>query len=149
MQTLGFLTPLEIEHAVILSEGDEQSTKQSLQAQGYSEEVIAGAWKSALERELIRYRRSRVVISEQRREIVRRYFLLDLIARHGKKIGHKRELSGKVLIPGHGAFYGLPMAQLPTLAKPVAPEFADEIGTSEVLLQDIQWLREKGTVLFK
>jgi hypothetical protein len=80
------------------------------------------------------------LIQESRRSLVRRYFLLDVIAQHGRKADHKGELLGSIIIPGYGPFYGVRLTDLMTASLQLSPEFHNDWSRPEVIMEDINWL---------
>lgn len=85
-------------------------------------------------------------ISQERRDIVRRYFLLDLVAVNGTTLTQKT-ISGKSLIPGYGPFYGMALDKLVEHAAKSSKEFYNEVSHSQTFLKDIRWLCEEGLML--
>jgi hypothetical protein len=146
-QELGFLTPLEVEHAVILTDGYKTNVSSFLKRNGYDNREIERVLNICLHRESIKTKNGKYyLISEERRDIVRRYFLLDLVAINGARLDQKT-VSGKSLIPGYGPFYGLALDELVEYAAEASKEFCEEVSQSKIFLKDIKWLCEEGFMI--
>ncbi|NIM15552.1 MAG: hypothetical protein GTO45_26530 [Candidatus Aminicenantes bacterium] len=146
-QKLGFLTPLEVEHAVVITDGSKNSVYTLLKRDGYDDREIDRVWNESLDRELLKTKNGKhYLISGGRRDIVRRYSLLDLIAVNGARLDQKT-VNGKSLIPGYGPFFGLALDELVEHATKSLREFYDEVSHSKTFLKDIRWLCEEGLVL--
>jgi len=149
LQELGFLTPLEIEHAIAISQTkEEEEVKSILDIQGYSSHEIERAWNKMLLHKMVDIYDRQFYILESRRDIVRRYYILDLIAIYGSMV-RKDEMAGKLLVPGYGPLYGISLDNIAVLAKQLHSEFTTEIESPKIFLKDVGWLREHGYVLYK
>ena len=147
LQKIGFLTPLEVEHGVVLTDGRKSSVFSLLKKDGYKENEISRVWESCLNRDLLRTKdEKRYSISDARRDMVRRYFLLDLTAINGGSVSRK-SISGKSLISGYGPFYGLALDNLVDKAIRKSEEFSGEVSHSRTFIKDIRWLCEEGFML--
>jgi hypothetical protein len=147
IQEIGFLTPLEIEHAVVLTDGTKSSIFSLLKKGGYKETEINRAWEDCLNRDLFTTKDGkRYSISDARRDLVRRYFLLDLTAIHGSSLSGE-SINGKSLISGYGPFYGIALDNLVDKAIRESQEFSDEVSHSRTFIKDIRWLCEEGFML--
>lgn len=145
LQKLGFLTILDVEHAIAATCGDD--VPRVLEKWGFHRSDINRAIRNALDRKLITDGRGgKLEISAERRDISRRYALLDIVAIHGSKVDAE-SAAGKLLVPGYGPFYGIEMDKLAAVAIPEVPYFGPEINRSTVLLSDLRWLSENGFVL--
>lgn len=146
-QKLGFLTPLEVEHATVLTNGSKDNIFSYLGKSGYENREIERVWREILDRELLESKNGKkYLITGKRRDIVRRYFLLDLIAINGSRLDQKT-VNGKSLIPGYGPFYGLALDELVEYASKASREFYDEVSHSKTFVKDIKWLCEEGFML--
>lgn len=112
LQHVGFLTPLELEQAIILSDNDKSNVHQSLIKVGYNDAEIERCLKDSLQRYLITIEgEDRLSIREDRRTIVRRYFLLDTIVQYGVSANNKSGLVGSIIVSGYGPFFGNKVSQ--------------------------------------
>jgi len=140
LEKIKFLIPLRLELAVASSDGVRSSVEQILIQSGYSTEEINRCIESCIDKGLISEQNSTFLIQESRRSLVRRYFLLDVIAQHGRKADHKGELLGSIIIPGYGPFYGVRLTDLMTASLQLSPEFHNDWSRPEVIMEDINWL---------
>ena len=141
VQALGFVTPLEIEHALILSTGEEAVVGGALVAHGYRKEEVQRALDSALARGLILKSGTKLVLQTNRREVVRQHLMLDLLSIHGRAI--QPESSAAILVPGHGAFHGLEMDAFASLAVANAGSLREEISHSPTFAADLKALSQR------
>jgi hypothetical protein len=147
LQKIGFLTPLEVEHAVILTDGSQKKIFSLLKRNGYKLKEIKRVWSESIDRGLVQDKgQGHYQVSQERRDIVRRYFLLDLAAIKGSNLTQKT-IKGKSLIPGYGSFYGLALDELVEHATKSSKEFYNEVSHSKTFLEDIRWLCEEGMML--
>jgi DNA (cytosine-5)-methyltransferase 1 len=140
LEQVGFLVPLCLEQAIARSDGNKNSIEQLLLQAGYSATEISRCLENCIERNLVSEVNGNLSIQEDRRSIVRRYFLLDVIAQYGKPADHKGELVGSVIIPGYGPFYGMRLTNLMTESLRLAPGFRNDWSNPEVIMEDINWL---------
>lgn len=140
LEQIGFLVPLSLEQAVARSDGTRNSVEQLLLQDGYSISEINRCLKNCIERNLVSEADDSFFIREERRSLARKYFLLDVVAQHGKSADSKGELVGSIIIPGYGPFYGMRLTQLMTEALRVAPGFRKDWSNPEIIMKDINWL---------
>ncbi len=143
LQDLGFLTPLEIEHCIALGNDSIEDIKSRLMEDGYSKAEINRCIYTSEEMGLIQNLDGQMRMVKERRQIVRRYLLLDLIALNSKSLS-RDELAGKILVPGYGAFNGMPIDKLAEIAIEASPVLADDFSHSPTFLSDVRWLVENG-----
>lgn len=149
LQALGFITPLEIEHALIQSSGDESDIGAALVAQGYVKNEVFRAIKRATSHGLINKNGSMLSLREERREIVRQYLLLDVLALFGKEIQPGAPTSpASVLVPGYGAFHGMEMDELVRVALAHAGTLSADISDSQTFTSDIKALAQRDLCMF-
>ena len=114
LQQIGFLTPLEIAHAVLRSNGIAEEASGLLLGEGYTTLEVDRVIASAVDRDLLKWaaNRERLVIANSLMPLVRQYLILDLIAREGRPFISLAGVAGVALIPGYGPHYGLPLSEL-------------------------------------
>lgn len=140
LQAIGFLTPLEIEHAILRVGQDQRNVFELLVQEGYPENEISRRLSQAIERGLILHSDVGVIgIHPDRRTVCRRYALLDVAAMHGQSLA-TGDISGKLLIPGYGPFYGLRQNDLIRLAIEAMPVLGQDWQQVEAAFDDLQWL---------
>lgn len=140
LEQVGFLVPLGLEQAIARSNGNKNSTKQILLQAGYSATEINRCLENCVERNLVSEVNGNLSIHKDRHSLVRRYFLLDVVAQYGRPAVHKGELVGSVIIPGYGPFYGMRLTKLMTESLRLAPGFCNDWSNPEVIMEDINWL---------
>ncbi|MBL7221101.1 MAG: hypothetical protein ISS69_13370 [Phycisphaerae bacterium] len=148
LQAIGFLVPLEIEHATIRTDGVIPDIISLLLAEGYAEGEATQRLDECVDRGFVTHVGSRVEVDPARRPIIRRYFLLDVAACHGSPVEpHSRPPGGLFLVPGQGPFYGMPLDSLVSKALTLAPALRSDWSNPETMMQDIRWLCEEGLAI--
>jgi hypothetical protein len=147
LQEIGFVVPLEVEQAVARGDGSRESVNRVLAGDGYRASEVDRAIADALSRGLVTATTGGLRLADARRDIVRRYALLDTVARHGEEIRHPANATNGLLVPGFGAFYGMKLTDLPNAAAQETPGFAEELGRTTVFVDDVAWLKEQELVL--
>ena len=150
LQHIGFLTPLELEHAIFRANGSPSAVRKVLYDEGYADRETERLIDACTARGLVTLGRGRkFAVSTTRREVARRYFLLDVAARFGSSPASPAEkLNGCLLVPGYGPFHGMKLDQLVAEAITLAPGLRPDLGQSQVVLADIRWLCEQGLAMF-
>lgn len=150
LQAIGFLTPLEIEHAMIRSNGDENEIGEILVNEGYKPNEIQRAIKKSVTDGIINRGGTKLKLRDERREIVRQYLLLDVLAIYGKNIQlGMPATAASVLIPGYGPFYGLDVDELVNIAITTSGILQDDIGHSKTFAADIKALSQNGFMMMR
>lgn len=149
LQGILFLTPLEIEHAVIRTSGKENEIYQLLRDEGYTDEEISRAFSlSVSEGNIVAYGEHKYAISPSHIEIVRKYCLLDVIANYGAPISIGNE-SGCLLVAGFETSWGLPQNEAIRIAQEVFPGLGELWSNVQDAFDDVQWLISRGVVITK
>lgn len=148
LQDIGFLTPLEIAHALMLSGGSRGDAVQRLRTDGYdAEEVERGVAFAMGERYLIPQGRDGLELEGDFRKTARRYMLLDLAALRGVEFQRQSQLAGCLIVPGYGPFRGLPLEELKRLLLRTAPSLAEDWAEPSTWSDDVQWLVAEGLAM--
>lgn len=148
LQALGFVTPLEIEHALVQSSGNEADVGVALVAQGYQPTEVRRALDRAISRGTITKRDKRLILHDDRRAVVRQNLLMDIIAVHGHTVQPGTVASSaSVIVPGYGPFYGLEMDELVKAAISSAGVLRDDIANSQTFTSDIKALSQNGQLM--
>lgn len=146
LQQLGYLTPLEIEHALFCAGGDKKQSVAMLVRDGYTNAEIERVFAWMLEEAHLHLDGGKCIVSEKRAVMSRRHFILDVIAIHGAPLSVQQDM-GYILVPGYGPFYGLKLKRLPPLILKLAAFLAPEINNTSTFLADLEWLAEKGYIM--
>lgn len=147
LQAIGFLTPLEIAHAVLATDGSAAQVAATLQADGYAKNEVQRVVRQALDVGMLAGASASgpFEVPAQHRDLVRRYLLLDVAARQGAQIDPRNPaFKGHFIVPGYGPFHGLRLDDLGRLAMVAAPGLKADWSSPHVILGDIRWLCERG-----
>lgn len=140
LQQICFITPVEIEHAVLLSsDGDLQEVKQYLENDGYTSDEVDRAIQSAVAGGIIHCEANQLVISSERLSITRSLLLLDLAVLSSHPLELEEDDSEAVyLVPGYGANFGCTQSDL---SKKIHQVGASVLWPdNSALQQDLEWL---------
>lgn len=149
LQGIQFLTPLEIEHAIIRTSGKEEEIFHLLKEEGYREEEIYRSFSDSIQkRYIIELGEHYYALSPERIDIVRRYCVLDVIANFGKPISVGNEV-GCLFVSGFEVLWGLPQNEVIRKVQEVFPELRKLWPDVQSAFDDIQWLICKGFVITK
>lgn len=149
LQGISFLTPLEIEHAVLRTTGKDAEIRQLLRDEGYTDEEIDRAISFAVSEHNIEVSNARSYrIIPDRETIVRKYCLLDIIANFGSPISIGNE-AGCLLVSGFDTTWGLPQNEVIQKAQEVFPGLNELWSNVQDAFDDIQWLLSNGFVIAK
>jgi hypothetical protein len=146
LQQIGYLTPLEVEHALFCFDGTIKRAVKKLEGDGYSSNEIERVFAMMIEDELIHFKNNKYVVSDERAIIARRHFILDVIAIHGSVLVPQQG-KGHILIPGYGPFYGIKLKDLPPLILHYATSLTPEINSTSTFLADLEWLAGNGYIM--
>lgn len=147
LQRIGFLTDLELEHALLKFDGDKPQAVKALAEDGYTISEIERVFTSAVDDgNILKTEKHKFSLSETRMEMSRRYLILDTIAVNGKTVSTQKS-GGYVLVPGFGPFYGLKLKDIPNLVAQYAPSLKPAIGNTTRFLDDIEWLSKQGYIM--
>lgn len=147
LQHICFLTPIELEHAIITSEqGLKESVFHSLELDGYPKEEIERITLVCIElgyiSESIDKNGTKLIISVGRSEITRRLLILDIAANYASTISDEQRKSMKyLLVPGYGANYGIIESELTNLVCSICKQITI---SAPVFASDIEWLLDEG-----
>lgn len=147
LQDIGFLTPIEIEHAIFRSSnGKKDQVREILSADGYALEEIERVLKIATGRNLLHETSTHYKLIEDRETFAKRLFLLDLVVLIGQKLGNRDDIAGFVLVPGFGDMYGAPVVT-------ISAELDNHAPNTEYSRDDfadgLTWLAKKKYVIMK
>ena len=146
-QRIGFLTPIEIEHAIMKSTDCSIGlVREILINDGYAHTEVDRVLSISLAKEYISLNREILSISLDRLNISRRLLVLDIVALAGSVINNPSEQAGKALIPGFGPFYGISFGLLSSQIDELAPQSNYDRNS---FANDITWLCENKHILMR
>lgn len=148
LQGIQFLTPLEIEHAIMRAGGHQEKVVSLLQDEGYTREEIQTAISSAIKSGYIIEKSEIYTLRTDRIEIVRRYCILDVIANYGGPVSIEKQ-AGVLFVPGFEICWGLPQNQAIKLALEVFPVLKELWTSPQDAFDDVQWLIANGFIIAK
>ncbi|MBS1513238.1 MAG: hypothetical protein JST86_20550 [Bacteroidetes bacterium] len=146
LQAIGFLTPLELVHALSICDFDLVKAKKNLINEGYDldeiNRVIKGVENNIIETSVD----NKVNINCGFYKLSRRYFLLDCFACFGKNINVTSK--GNILVPGYGEFYGAKASEILKQIQSKGGSYYDDWqNTPQLLAEDLEFLNEKEWVI--
>lgn len=148
LQTVGFLTPLEVSHAILRSDGSRSEIFNILDGEGYSHTEIRRCLSSSLNIGFaIQSSPDLLDVHTSKRSISRRYFMLDVAARDGATLTPDKCLGDYLMVPGYGPYYGIAIDNLLSNIFDEAPQLRHDWSNPETVTEDIRWLCERGMVL--
>ena len=147
LQSIGFLTLVDIEHAVLRSDrGLLSSVRSILIDEKYALEEINRSISSYVERRLLNKEGDILSISVERLNFSRCLMIMDLVAITGHEIEKAEDLSGNILIPGYGSLYGNKINEIST----EIDSYALNLDYSRTdFANDITWLAENKFVIIR
>lgn len=145
LQEIEFLTPLEIEHAILAGNNNETALVEFLKEQGYEEGEISRCLDVCKQTNLLDFENDKYAIKEERRDIIIKYCLLDCIANYGHVANMKRE-RGVLYVPGFSNNWGMTQTELLGIFNKEFPLV--ELSAKDIL-EKIQWLMDKEFVILK
>lgn len=143
LQLVGFLTPLEVIHAWALKEGNLSEIVNHLIQEEYSETEII----RVLENDIFTKDSNVLVVNPSYIEMSRRYLLLDFIATKGYLFDEITRITGALLIPAFGKYFGIKIADISEAIIPQSGKFKETWANSAHILKDIQFLCDNGWVV--
>ena len=145
LQEIDYITPIEVEHAILVGNKTEKAIEIFLSKQGYSHEEVKRCLSICKKEKVVGQKSGLFSISKSRKDIVVKYFLLDCICNFGHDVDISTE-KGILFVPGFTKFWGLSQVELLKKYKISFPEV--RIST-ETLLNAIQWLIDQGFIYLK
>lgn len=148
IQHAGFLIPIEVEHAVLRADGLQEEVRRILTEEGYSRSEVERCIQKCVGNGILQFEDGRFSLEAARREVVRRYFLMDVAAIYGSPpTTPEDKMRGSLLVPGFGPFYGTKLDDLAAYALQLAPSLKDDWSDPTIILRDIRWLCDQGMVM--
>ena len=145
LQTIDFITPLEIEHVILKGHTTEKELTIDLQQQGYDLTEIKRCLKDCKNNGIVDYKNGVFAIRNERIDISIKYSLLDCIANFGHVVSLSKE-KGVLFVPGYTNNWGMNQNDL---LESFNQEFPSVEMTAKDLLAKIQWLIDNEFVVLK
>jgi hypothetical protein len=147
IQDIGFLTLLEVEHAIFRStRGDSNDVVDLLVADGYSTSEINRVLSQSMSHNLLGQNVTQLFVTEGRLTFARQLFVLDLVAVVGEQLGSPEACAGSILIPGYGAYYG---KQLNAISNEIGVRATNLIYSRNDFANDITFLSEEKFIVLR
>lgn len=147
LQSTGFLTPLELAHALSLSNMNSQMAIGQLEKEGCTLAEIKRVIEKSETMGLICISQAGVYFDPAFRITARRYMLLDGIANQATLVSQQTIQPIVILIPGYESQYGLSLSEIGTTVIPTLGYFANDWVDPAVLLSDIDFLASKKWIV--
>lgn len=148
LQHVGFLLTIEVEHAIMRTDGSQSEVRRLLSEEGYATAEIGRCLSKCIDRGQLLDDNGRLSIVPARRDAARRYLLMDVAALNGTppaSVGDR--LSGSLLVPGYGPFHGTKLDELVAHAVRLAPGLKADWSDPTVIMGDIRWLSDQGMAM--
>lgn len=144
LQQIGFITPVEIEHAIMRTKsGSVEEVKEILLKENYLPEEVERSISYAITNNIIFLNIEKLSICSERLDLARRLFIIDIIAINGEVVLSAEDHNKCIFIPGYGHSFGIRAValaqhvdQMIKLAKVSTPEY----------MQDMEWLIEEKVI---
>ena len=145
LQEIDFLTPLEIEQAILAGNNTECGILDDLKKQGYGEREIVRSLEFCKRTGHIYYKDGKYSVRDDRKDVVVKYSLLDCIANFGHAVNTQKE-KGVLFVPGFSIYWGMSQPDLLDEYYKVFPNM--ELSAKDIL-EKIQWLIDNGFVILR
>lgn len=145
LQEINYLTPLEVEHAILAGHTTIKDLECLFLNQGYGVTEIKRCINQCVNDKIINLERGNYSIKKSRKDIVVKYSLLDCICNYGHKVDVETE-KGILFVPGFSNYWGVSQPELLDKFKVSFPTV--RLG-AKTILKDIQWLLDNGFVYLK
>lgn len=144
-QCIEFLTPIEFEHAVLMSEvNSRENVFNLLLSDGYPLNEIERAEQVSIDSSFLTLKDNIYNIAEERLEVARRLLVLDIAASNSINIVDKeRAPKNSLFIPGYGPNVAILQSELAKLVCNAAKQI--EISAFD-FESDIEWLLNEGVI---
>ena len=146
-QYIGFLTPLELIHSLVIHNFNLELVKNSLVSEGYSSEEVNRVLSSSLEEEIIIKASKGIVVEDKFFENSRKYFLLDLIFNNSYTINHNKSRKAMILVPGLNGLAGIKLSEISSSISKVESLYSKHLESSKNLLSDLEEISELGWII--
>lgn len=150
LQSLGFVTPLDIEQAIARTNGNVTEVGELLTRDGFAVDIVTSAIDRAVRSEVISRNGSILALRDSRRQTIRLHMLMDTLAAFGHVVTLSQAASSAyVLVSGYGPLYGLEMDRLVHSAIANAGSLRDDVAQSQTFAADVRILMERGLAIMR
>ncbi|WP_420581604.1 hypothetical protein [Reichenbachiella sp.] len=139
-QKIGFLTPLELTHAVVRSENSISSSKDILADEGYSTDEIDRVIAKAIRLGIISINEDQCDISTDFLTTTSSYMLYDLLVNNSNPLSKAEVTGGVVIVPGQETFQGIKFSDIPKLIDQNGGSLKDYFSKSVNLMSELEIL---------
>ena len=146
LDEIGFVTPLKVEQSVAFGAVTSHDVVRSLTRIGFSSTEVERAYRDSVDRSFIRSGHRGLTTRPDRRELIRRYVLLDHAASLSQKVDQE-DVAGKLLIPGYGPHQGVDVDVLASSLAGLPTIFKGEYRDATTVRADIDHLASRGFVI--
>ncbi|WP_157838078.1 hypothetical protein [Pseudomonas sp. PH1b] len=144
LQSIGFITPIEIEHAALRTDdGNIEEVKSILTDEGYSLLEIERGITYSIGQNILSVFGGCLQLNPDRIALARRLFIIDTIAIIGRHLITAEDMRRSITIPGYGPSYG---SDSPSLAKSVEKSFKYGPLNIAEFTSDLEWLTEEKVI---
>lgn len=145
LQYINFLTPVEFEHSILVSEeSSKKEVFEALEQDGYPKEEIERIAAVCIELDYVSETDAKLKISKERTHVARRLLILDVAANNAVTISDEQRKSLKyLLVPGYGKNYGILESELTNLVCSTCKQLS--ISATD-FISDIEWLLDEGVL---
>lgn len=147
LQHIGFLTPLELVHSLVINNLDINSAKIDLFKAGYTYGEIKRVLSSSLEKKIILKSSNKIVIENSFLKKSRKYFLLDIIFNNSHPVSQDQRKKGMILVPGLNGLAGISLSQVLKNIIKIESLYSRNLRKSKNLLADLEKISELGWVI--
>ena len=144
LQQIGFLTPLEVAHSVLLTGNSVPAIAARLQEEGYSAEEVRRGFTVAATTGFVIQTGELMTVAPAHMPVATLFLLLDLIARGGHSFDSLSNAAGVALVPGYGPYYGLTLVELEVEVRTHSPTI-----WPDGYMVDLQQLCRDGWVILR
>jgi hypothetical protein len=147
LQEIGFLTPLELVHALALHQFNLTDAQKYLEQDGYSKEEINRVTTSGYAQNLFSQHRNQISVKTNFISTCRQYYLLDVIFNNAIPLDATLMQKGVILVPGLNGICGILLSALSELIEKTGGEFTYYYKLSANLREDLGILSINGWII--
>lgn len=147
LQRIGFLTPLDFSHSLLINEFDLKASKETLKSEGYSKEEIDRCFEKSVTDGIFLNKNGKVEIDSDFEKTSRIYYLLDTIFNASDTLDDSKKTTGVILVPGINGISGIKLSELSTILSKNTNSVSQYYEKSKNLLGDLEILSNNGWII--